>query len=71
MTVRNMQTLSMIALVTVALIVAVFELREFFIGWYSETLPSLTWSNYATGGVQIVLCALVALLTLFRLAFRT
>ena len=61
----------MIALVMVALIVAFFELRELFIGWYSETLPSLTWSNYATGGVQIALCALVALLTVFRLAFRT
>jgi hypothetical protein len=66
-----MQTLSMVALVTVALIVAVFELRELFIGWYSEATPSFTWSNYVTGGMQIVLCTLVALLTVFRLAFRT
>jgi hypothetical protein len=66
-----MQTLSMIALVTAALTVAVFEVRELFTGWYSETIPSLTWSNYAIGGVQIALCALVALLTLFKIAFRT
>lgn len=66
-----MQTLSMIALVMIALIVAFFEVRELFIGWYSETFPSLTWSNYATGGVQIALCVLVALLTAYRLAFRT
>jgi hypothetical protein len=66
-----MQTLSMIALVTAALTVAVFEVRELFTGWYSETIPSLSWSNYAIGGVQIALCALVALLTLFRIAFRT
>lgn len=71
MTEPDMQTLSMIALVMVALIVAFFELRELFIGWYSETLPSLTWINYATGGVQIALCVLVALLTAYRLAFRT
>jgi hypothetical protein len=71
MTGRNMQTLSMIALVTAALTVAVFEVRELFTGWYSETIPSLSWSNYAIGGVQIALCALVALLTLFRIAFRT
>jgi hypothetical protein len=43
-----MQTLSMIALATVALIVAAFELRELFIGWYSEVTPSLTWSNYVS-----------------------
>ncbi|MCU0713748.1 MAG: hypothetical protein MUC43_16940 [Pirellula sp.] len=66
-----MQTLSMIALVMIALLVAFFEFRELFIGWYSETLPSLTWSNYAIGGVQIALCVLVALLTVYRLAFRT
>lgn len=66
-----MHTLSMIALATVALIVAVLELRELIIGWYSEVTPSLTWSNYVTGGMQIALCALVALLTLFRLSFRT
>jgi len=61
----------MIALVTVALIVAVLELRELFIGWYSEVTPSLKWSNYVIGGMQIALCALVALLTVFRLSFRT
>ncbi|MFN5227998.1 MAG: hypothetical protein ACK48K_10950 [Planctomycetota bacterium] len=71
MTKRNMQTLSMIALATVALIVAAFELRELFIGWYSEVTPSLTWSNYVTGGMQIALCTLVALLTVCRLAFQT
>lgn len=75
MTERNMQTLSMIALATVALIVAAFELRELFIGWYigwySEVTPSLTWSSYVTGGMQIALCTLVALLTVFRLAFQT
>lgn len=60
----------MIALATVALIVAVLEFRELFIGWYSEVTPSPTWSNYVIGGTQIVLCALVALLTVFRLAFR-
>lgn len=65
-----MQTLSMIALVVVALIVAFLEFRELFIGWYSEILPSLTWPNYVFGGVQITLCASVALLTVFRLAFR-
>lgn len=66
-----MQTLSMIALATVALIAAVLEFRELFIGWYSEVTPSLTWSNYVIGGMQIVLCAMVALLTVFRLSFRT
>jgi hypothetical protein len=66
-----MHTLSMIALATVALIVAVLEFRELFLGWYSEVTPSLTWSNYGIGGMQIVLCALVALLTVFRLSFRT
>ena len=66
-----MQMLTTIALVTVALIVAVLEFRELFIGWYSEVTPSLTWSNYVIGGTQIVLCALVALLTVFRLSFRT
>ena len=71
MTGRNMQTLTMIALVAAALTVVVFEVRELFTGWYSETLPSLTWSNYAIGGVQIALCTLVAILTLFRIAFRT
>ncbi|MFN9625694.1 MAG: hypothetical protein ACK6AT_05430 [Planctomycetota bacterium] len=71
MTKRNMQTLSMIALATVALIVAAFELRELFIGWYSEVTPSLTWSNYVTGGMQIALCTLVALLTVCRLIFQT
>ena len=66
-----MHTLSMIALATVALIVAFLEFRELFLGWYSEVTPSLTWSNYVIGGMQIVLCALVALLTVFRLSFRT
>jgi ABC-type enterobactin transport system permease subunit len=66
-----MQTLSMIALVTAALTVAFVELRELFIAWYSGTLPSLTWSNYTISALQILLCLLVALLTLFRLTFRT
>lgn len=70
MTGRSMQTVSMIALFVVALLVALFEFRELFIGWYSEVTPNLTWSNYMIGGVQIVLCSLVALLTVFRLAFR-
>ncbi len=65
-----MQTLSMIALVIVALTVAFFEFRELFTGWYSETIPSLTWSNFVLGGGQIAICVLVALLTSFRLAFR-
>jgi hypothetical protein len=71
MTGRNMQTISMISLATVALIVAVFDLRELFIAWYSEVTPSLSWSNYVTGGMQIALCTLVALLTVLRLAFQT
>ena len=66
-----MQTISMISLATVALIVAVFDLLELFIAWYSEVTPSLSWSNYVTGGMQILLCTLVALLTVLRLAFQT
>lgn len=66
-----MQTLLMLALVAAALTVAVLEVRELFIGWYSATIPSLAWSNYVIGGVQIGLCTLIALLTIFRLVFRT
>ncbi|MCE2815483.1 MAG: hypothetical protein LW850_34320 [Planctomycetaceae bacterium] len=58
-----MQKLLMIALAAVASIIAVLEFREPFVGWYSKVTLRLTWSNYVIGGMQIVLCALVALLT--------
>ena len=65
-----MQTLALIALVFAASAVAAIDLRELFIGWYSETTPVLTIWKYASLGSQIILCVLVALVAAVRLYAR-
>jgi|GEM_PF-6667586 len=68
---EGMQTLSMIALIAAALAVAAFDLRELYIGLYSQTIPRLTSMHYAVFGVQLVLCVLIAIVTSTRFFIRT
>ncbi len=69
MTGHDMHTLSMIALLASASTVAIYDIRELFVAWYSDVAPPVSTSNFALAFTQVTLCIAVVLIVSVRLAF--
>lgn len=64
---QNMQTLCSVVLLLSAACVAVFDLRELFMAWYSNSLPVPSVSTFGFAIAESILCVALVLLVSARL----